>query len=1847
MVSASNEVEKASSVSEDATSNAIEPQDDGQAARLNSSARAKWTTRLNPLKTRTTPLVPSHRQPSREFSAGFISKVLFHWLTPLMKVGYQRPLQLNDIWHVNPKRSTLLLEKRFSATLQALVAQQSKRPLLYALLITFKKELLIGAFCEFLATVSVVMLPFVLKYLIAFATEAFNAHHTASAEPSLGYGIGLVMAFTAIQIVTSVAINHFVYLGMSVGGEARAVLMSVIFDKAIKISGRAKAGGRLLPLNHIAPSGNQEQESNISEKEKSKNEKNKIGAHEMVEGWSNGRIVNLMSTDTSRIDLASGMLHILWGAPLTIVITMVILLINLSYSALPGITLLFLSLPVLGAVAKALFRRRMAINKITDQRVGLTQEILQAMRFVKYFGWETNFQNRINGIRKREIKSIQLLLATRDGLNALFLSMPVFASMLSFITFSLSKNTLHPAAIFSSLALFNELRVPLNMFPLVLGRATDALTSIKRIEEFLLAEELIDDSQYDQGNANAIVVNDATFTWEKVQGLAKEDDDDGDGDSGAAMPSSSAEPFQVPNLNLTIGRSELVAIIGSVGSGKTSLLAALAGEMRKTSGSVTFGAGKAVCSQNTWIQNSSLRDNIVFGTEFDATRYAKVIESCALRQDFQMLPDGDNTEIGERGVNISGGQKQRVSIARAIYFNADIILMDDPLSAVDARVGQQIMEEAICGLLANKCRILATHQLHVLPRCDKVIWLEDGCIKAHGSYPELMAQNAEFVELMTLTSVNEQSDGDEQVRKSDENEAIKPVVELVEAPKNKIALMQQESQAVGAVAWGVYKPYLRAAGPLFVIPLVLIALTLSQGSNIVTGLWLSWWTSKKFPLSNGTYIEVYAGLGSVQAVLMFLFAASVSVFGTHSSKVMFNRALTRVLRAPVSFFETTPLGRLLNLFSKDVDVMDSTLTDSIWLYSVTVTSLLATVALIVAYFYYFIVAIVPMVLVVLFAGSYYTSSAREIKRHEAVLRSHVFAKFNEAVYGTTTIRAYGLQSQFSQVLKTAIDEYNGAYFLTFANQRWMTLRLDAVGLILIFVLSMLIVTSRFTVNPSIGGLVLSYMINIMGSFQVLVRQMAEVENSMNSTERMHHYATQIEEEAPLEIGKVPESWPTYGEIVFDNIQMRYRAGLPLVLKNVSLHVQPGESLGVVGRTGAGKSSIMNTMFRLVELSGGSITIDGVDISKIGLRQLRSRLAIIPQDPTLFKGTVRSNLDPFNERTDSEIWSALRQVDLVRSGGEPGVFGLETVVDEEGLNFSLGQRQLMALARALVRDAKIIVCDEATSSVDFVTDQKVQRSMEAFRGKTLLCIAHRLRTIIGYDRICVLDHGTTARPHSKAGYPTVGPIAVHLRIFLGVSTKRNDHLLRDTGRLELPTPIEYERPFLEKLPFGYGDFVKYTKRGWNWSDKSEAHQKFGSVFIVVTPTGNDIHVGDATATDSILSRRKDFVKPLELAKLIDVFGQSVISSEGSDWQRHRRITAPPFNERNSRLVWVEAMRQSKQMLEHWNAKEKGANITTTLQDTAKLALNVLMGAGFGTPYSFRDSLDITKDGFNMTYRDALKTSSAKINASEDRPAEASLLSTLVQKAQEADIGNVEGDTQSENSLSDSEIYGNLFMFSFAGHETMAMTLAYATYLFAAFPEWQAWVGTEIDEVFKEHDNIESLDYEKLYPKLKRCRAVMHEVLRLYPPALSLPKFTGNVAATLKVDERVMTIPPDTHVYPNVIALHTNPAYWGEDCLMWKPSRWIRSNLTPPTASAMIDVLDSEELVDAPVKGSYIPWADGPRICPGKKFSQVEFVAAISVLLWKHRISINPRPGETLAQARKPRNGKFNVSRKALG
>lgn len=808
--------------------------------------------------------------------------------TNLRQVGYRRPLELNDIWQVNPNRATPLLAEKLRASFDDRVQRGAKRPLIGAMIETFKVDFYTGAVCALIANLAQVFVPYVLKYLIAFAAEAWIADKVGSASPPIARGIGWVFAICGIQILASIGNNHFMYRGMVVGGEVRSALISVIFRKAFTITKGKKPDWKppLGPPAEIQPGSKQERKWYAKQLKKQNGKKKKdVGQ----DGWTNGRIINLMSTDTYRIDQASGWFHMVWASPTAILVTMALLLINLTYSALPGIALFFVAVPILSMMVRRLFARRRTINQLTDRRVSRTQEVLQAIRFVKYYAWEGDFLKRIGAIRRREIRSIQMLLVTRNAINAFGMSIPIFAAMLAFVTYSLTNHGLNPAAIFSSLSLFNQLRLPLTILPMVVGLVTDAIASINRIQQFLLAEDKVDTIELLDDFPDAINLSDAAFTWEEA--MVTETDEAAMGrlskknakqqkrnakieekrakklgepqkkvkqevevvgpQVGTTSDSTDgAEPFKITGINLSIGRNEFIGVAGGVGSGKSSLLAALAGDMRQVGGRAIIGGSKAYCPQSAWIQNATVLDNITFGKDLDEARFSQVVDACSLRHDLDILPGGRLTEIGERGINLSGGQKQRVNLARAIYSEAQIMLMDDPLSAVDAHVGSHILEHAICGdLLRDKCRILATHQLHALHRCDRIIIMKDGQVSAFDTFDNLMAKNEEFRSMMSAVDIDRHDNNVETGR-----ESTKSALEET-GGKPEESLMQEEERGSDNVSPRVYYNYFKAAGSGLTLPLLFLLLAISQGATIASGLWLAWWTSNKFGFSTAKYVS--------------------------------------------------------------------------------------------------------------------------------------------------------------------------------------------------------------------------------------------------------------------------------------------------------------------------------------------------------------------------------------------------------------------------------------------------------------------------------------------------------------------------------------------------------------------------------------------------------------------------------------------------------------------------------------------------------------------------------------------------------------------------------------------------------------------------------------------------------------------------------------------------------------------------------------------------------------------------------------------------------------------------------
>ncbi|PWN19482.1 putative YOR1-ABC transporter [Microstroma glucosiphilum] len=1426
------------------------------------------------------PLTMDEAEPSPIISANIISKLTFQWATPIMVLGYKRALEATDLNKLHPDRessrsSQLLIDEwdrraevakqynkklaageipvgftkslrwRTSIAFRTVTGRRGKNNPSYAErearwraapppgawdppapkkkgkggggkpgsaptgpkpknFSGWQRASLIGSLhpqmswmlwsgvgVKVLGDTAQMTAPLVLRKIIAFGQERYAAHLTGQPLPNIGAGIGWAFLLFFMQFIAAVFTHQFFFRTMSVGVFTRSALIGGLFRRATKMNPKDRSPGKL--LNHA-------------------------------------------STDVSRIDFASAWAPLIFTTPIQLAIGVILLIVQIGPSALVGLALLVVSMPMQAFMVRSMFASRGASMQYTDQRSKLINELLGGMRIVKSFSYENNFLKRLAFIRRKELQGIRKLLVLRSIQQAISFTLPTLAAVVSFVVYYTVRQDLQATEIFTALTLFQLLRMPLMFLPLSLSSGSDAYNAFLRLRVVFEGDQIEDEAQYNLESADALQIVDGTFQWyestpptaavgmgdkkdkvkaaenkrskkdkitaadsakvEQAAGVAGDsteatvtEDRAGpnlaDGAS-SEKPEEKQAPFMLSNLDLNIPKGQLCAIVGPVGCGKSSLLSACLGEMPKKGGVVTWGTqGVAYVPQTAWIQAATVRENIVFGQPFDATRYWRCVGLAELDADLAALPHGDSTGIGERGITLSGGQKQRVSIARALYFQADVYLFDDILSALDAHVGKAIFQNAILDLKARgKTVILVTHALHHLHSVDRIVTMTNGAIAESGTYEELRARpNGAFANLMAEFGGEEEEEVEAHVE--DEAEAIETAKkksakatadELQSKQQKKDAgddgVMTREQRNTGSVSFDVYRSYLKAGRGEYMLPLVIFTVCLMQGATVMNSYWLVFWQDQQFGDSydhRGLYMGVYAALGIAQAIMTFAMGFATSMLSFWACANLHHEAMRGIIFAKMSFFDTTPVGRIMNILTKDIDVADNQLADAFRMALNTLGTVAGSVILITVLTHYFVVIVAVLIFAYYFGAMFYRSSAREVKRLDAILRSTLYAHFGESLSGLVVIRAYNEVQSFVKMNMKKNDEENRAYFITIVNQRWLGIRLDFLGSILTLVVAIMVAATSASLSPAQVGVALSYVVSTAQSFSWMTRQVAEVENDMNSVERIAYYANSLDQEASQETGAgLPASWPSQGEIDIKGVSLRYREGLPLVLSDVNLHVEGGEKVGIVGRTGAGKSSLLTALLRLVELNSGSVKIDGIDVAKVGLADLRRRIAMLPQDPLIFSGTLRSNLDPFGEYDDARLNDALKRAYLnddseevseegpdsadtsaiaLPSGSEKPKkkaaqrFSLDSIVEEEGGNLSLGQRSLVSLARALVKDSQIILLDEATASVDVKTDARIQETIRTeFGTKTLLCIAHRLRTIITYDKVAVMDKG---------------------------------------------------------------------------------------------------------------------------------------------------------------------------------------------------------------------------------------------------------------------------------------------------------------------------------------------------------------------------------------------------------------------------------------------------------------------------------------------------------------------------
>jgi len=1473
-----------------------------------------------------------------EAQASWLSHALFLWVGGLLNLGAQKSLEHDDLWDIVPQDEASRVSASFQDQLQATqddfggfdgAPRQGRVG--KAMWKMHRQRFILAGIVKLIHDAIMFTGPFLLELLLK--------HVQSGGGGWIGLGYACALALSAV--LETLTVNVYFHTLFRICLHLKTELVDMLYGKSLRISAAAKS---------------------------------EMGT---------GAVVNLQSNDASKLWSLPQYLHMLWSGPVQIIAVMALLVRIIHFiPAMVGLAVTVALIPLSALVAKALARIRKKVVALTDARVKMCSEVITGIKAIKLYAWESPYKQRILELREKELAEIRKSALIGTWNNILWQGGPILISMGAFLTYTAMGYPLTAAVAFPALSLFNLLRFPVMMFPTQLMNIVNAKVALDRIQKFMEAEEMVqspllpaakNSSQINNngsggGSTGSQSSNNSTNSADNTATTTSTSNNNNDYNynghkenlSSVAVairgsPSfawSSTSPPLLHNIHFEIQAGQLVIVVGSVGSGKSSLLAALLGEMcmvknnnrtagggggggvgygGTTKGSVMVAGTVAYTQQDPWIQNASLKNNILMGMDstnastttattttstttslFSPTTspassfYHKVLEACALLPDIDMLPAGDATEIGEKGVNLSGGQRHRVALARACYADADVYMLDDPLSAVDAHVGRHLFDKCLCGLLRNKTRILVTHQLQYLGAADVVLVVNDGRIAEMGSYKELIEKGIDFHQF-ELAAVKKEGKNENKVAEEgggggggggvvekiekgkvdgintknaamlvDEVEVDDEDVELLSRhdvlrdsaaelymsggsggasgasgsnssenasplPKSKIVeedleeqqrlievpldsspssssvapspspaemcvtaetggavqinyssyhqtqeqqqqqlqeeeqnllkksaseakinqaaaaqLTKAEERAVGRVNRRVYLRYFAAYGPAFIIPSIIFSLALTErGLQAGQNWWLSIWTEATTTAQATSqaaettyYMKIYFSIGLISLVFQVSRAVILVLGSITAARRLHESLLSIVLRLPMSFFDSQPTGRLLNRFTKDTEFVDTAIYQSVSSFLSCAVSVLWSLVVVLAVSPGVAVALIPLSWAYSAVQKRYIATSRELKRLDSLALSPIFSHFGETLSGLTTLRAFRAQQRFAAKDAALLNESNRCYWPAQCVNRWLSVRLELLGIVVVFGTAVF-VSAVVPTSAGLAGLALTSALNLTGLMNWLVRQTTELEVKMNSVERIIEYDSQPPEAPEIVPSRRPlPDWPPRGAISVQSLVVRYRPELDPVLKGISFQVKPKEKIGVVGRTGCGKSTLMLALYRIIEPSGGRIMIDNIDVATIGLRDLRSRLALVPQDPVIFSGTVRSNLDPFGDagqglpisERDTPLWNSLERAGLASAiRALPGQ--LDSSISEGGGNLSAGQRQLLCIARALLRSARILILDEATSSIDTASDTAVQNTIStAFAECTVLTIAHRLHTIIRSDRILVLDSG---------------------------------------------------------------------------------------------------------------------------------------------------------------------------------------------------------------------------------------------------------------------------------------------------------------------------------------------------------------------------------------------------------------------------------------------------------------------------------------------------------------------------
>lgn len=1414
-------------------------------------------------------------EPSREPLASVLSLATFSWVDAIVWHGYKNTFEMPKVWNLAPKDK--------AAAILADYRQLKKTSILaWHLLKYFKRGLIIQALWAAIGGLITFVPTLLLKVILEYVEDP-------TSTPKNAAWFYVILLFVS-GCVNALSNGQALWCGRKVCIRLRAIIIGEIYAKALRR--RAAAGtDKILGQQSEKQDGDEPEPGffkkalSFGRKKNSKDSKaNGTQQQAPIDDSqvTSGAIINLMAVDSFKVSEISAYLHFLWAeTPVQFALAIFLLYKFLGYSSIVGIGMMAFLLPVNMVISKKFATVQKKILAATDARIHTTNEVLTNIRIIKYFAWEQRFLGAVDEKRALELVHLRNRYIIWALAATIWSGAPVVITFLTFLVYTVvEKKDLVPSVAFTALSLFSLLRIPLDQLADMVAHVQESKVSVDRVEEYLNEAETDKYHQLETNKLNddgepLLGFENCNFSW----GGDKDTDD-----------------FKMLDMDMQFKVGQLNVVIGPTGSGKTSLLMALLGEMTLLDGSVYLPGGRsredlksdpetgltesvAYCAQQAWLVNGTIKDNIVFASKFDARRYKNVIVACSLQRDLEILDGGDQTIVGEKGVTLSGGQKQRISLARALYCNARHVLMDDVLSAVDAHTAKWIFDKALMGpLMYNRTCILVTHNASLcLPRAAFAVVLDNGRVTAQGSAREVITSGKLAEDMSKFDSkpatgavstipsrvpsgiggeepLNTVPTGNghlhapgEDVNGVPTDDPLTKVISKDIPGMNKAAeegtTMGQEGKATGGVKLSIIARYLKSMGGWFYWTLAAVIFALQQVSQVSTNVWIRNWANaytrrqemgvtdmhSQSPLTHlrggisgsftclrsgscilglpfsstyaskeyaavqssevdvAYYLSVYAVLGVLFMAITLLREGVLFGGSLAASKRIHRQLMENVTRAKFRFFDSTPLGQIMNRFSKDIEAVDQEIAPVAVGVVHCMASIITIVILISVITPAFLIAGFFITILYFLIGKFYINSSRDLKRLESVQRSPLYQQFGETLSGMTTIRAYGDERRFIRENLQKVNTHSRPFIYLWAANRWLAFRVDVVGALVSFFTGVFVVLSVGSIDAGAAGLAMTYAVTFTENVLWFVRLYASNEQNMNAVERIKEYLDVDQEAALIVPENRPEAdWPSKGAVEFVDYSTRYRSDFDYVLKNLSFRIQPGEKVGIVGRTGAGKSSLALALFRALEAEKGKILIDDVDIGTIGLQDLRENIVMVPQDPTLFTGTIRSNLDPFGLFTDEEIFTALRRVQLVgapsAANSRPGTpvnntsastpsspsttkqtaatrssaaedatphptpienknlfRNLSSPVAESGTNLSQGQRQLLCLARALLKAPKVLLMDEATASIDYATDSKIQETIREIKNTTIT-IAHRLQTIIDYEKVLVLDKG---------------------------------------------------------------------------------------------------------------------------------------------------------------------------------------------------------------------------------------------------------------------------------------------------------------------------------------------------------------------------------------------------------------------------------------------------------------------------------------------------------------------------